>query len=122
MRIMPNPAYPETYQQDACFALADREEKCLTTGAFFALHVAYLIAQLVGFVAVIKFVCCDSACSRKYLAISFVIFGLMNVIYNKGLVSGIGLVWECYLAYEMMKLAKIAEQEESTDDYKKVPE
>ena len=77
-----------------------------------AMLVVALLLVLYSFVATCAFVCCDSARSRKAYALAIVIGGLAGVVAAPAITAGplTQLALRVYWGYEMLKLAKIAEE------------
>ena len=81
-------------------------------GTLVMVMVIGLLLLLISVVMTCMFVCCDSAKSRKLYAIALVLGGLGQLAGAPAITVGgvLYLVLTVYWGYEMMKLAKIAEE------------
>ena len=67
------------------------------------------LCLLFSFVCTCSFVCCDSAKSRKMYAAAILVGGLGDLAVTQDTPTILALLLKAYWTYEMLKLAKIAE-------------
>ena len=69
-----------------------------------------LLCLVFSFVCTASFVCCDSARSRKMYAAAIFVGGLGSISMEQNGQTIVDFLLRCYWTYEMLKLAKIAEE------------